>query len=181
MRRFVLAALAATISVAVSAQDQGTAILYSKAHFAGHSATVSAPTTQLPPFEVKSLRIRPGTVWELCSGNTFSGCERYSESKAAMVRMVRSVRPVLAPIAQSVTLPSDAPVSGSGPSLRGLSSEFFVVPAQAGSRVEVTQATGAESIAATKFCRTRGWRTSPYQRAQSVSGRTFLADVLCTN
>jgi hypothetical protein len=57
-----------------------------------------------------------------------------------------------------------------------------VVPAQGGSRVEVSGA-GAEasSSAATEFCRAHGWRMSAYDRVQTISGRNFLADVLCVN
>lgn len=181
MRHFVLAALVAISPAPVAAQDQAAVTLYAKGHFNGPSITVSSPTTKMAPFTVESVRVPPGTVWELCSGNTFSGCERFSESKAAIIRTIRSVRPVAAPIAQSVALPSDGPVSGSGPSLRGLASEFFAVPAQAGSRVEVTAGAAAEVRAATEFCRAQGWRTPAYERVQTISGRTFLADVLCVN
>jgi hypothetical protein len=180
MRKSVLAALIAVVSVPAAAQQQGTATLYTKGHFAGASMTISAPTARMTPFTVESLRVAPGTVWELCSGNTFTGCERYSESQEAMVRTVRSVRPVAAPIPQSVGLPNAA-VPGSNPSLRGLASEFFPMPALSGSRVEVAGGAGGEIRAATEFCRTRGWRMPAYQRVQAVSGKSFLADVLCVN
>ena len=182
VRKFVLAALAASLSAQAAAQEHGAAVLYSKGHFTGPSITVDGPRTKMTPFAVKSLRIPAGSVWELCSGNTFSGCERFSRSNPAMARTVRSVRPVAPAIAESVALPSQGPVSGSGPSLHGLASEYFVVPAQAGSRIEVTDtAAGAASLAATAFCRGRGWRLSAYERVQSVGGLTFLADVLCVN
>jgi hypothetical protein len=45
----------------------------------------------------------------------------------------------------------------------------------------VGTAAGAASGAATEFCRVHGWRMSVYERVQTVSGRTFLADVLCVN
>jgi hypothetical protein len=181
VRKFVLAALLALMPAQVAAQEQG-ATLYSKGHFTGSSITVDRPSIKMTPFQVKSLRIPAGTVWELCSGNTFTGCERFSESKPALARTVRSVRPVAPPIAESVSAPSQGPVTGSGPSLRGLASEFFVVPAQGGSRIEVSdKAAGAASIAATAFCRAHGWRMSVYERVQTIGGRTFLADVLCVN
>ena len=137
MRKLFLTAVAASLSAQAAAQDQG-ATLYSKGHFTGSSMTIAGPTTKMTPFQVKSLRIPSGTVWELCSGNTFTGCERFSESKAAIARTVRSVRPVAPPIAESVAVPGQGPVAGSGPSLRGLASEFFVVPAQDGARIEVS-------------------------------------------
>ena len=182
MRKFVLAAVAASLSAPGAAQGQGPATLYSKGHFGGFAMPVAGPMTNLEPLEVKSLRIPPGSVWELCSGNTFTGCARYSESKAAMVRTVRSVRPVAAAIPESVALASQGPVSGSGPSLHGLASEYFVVPAQAGSRIEVNdKAAGSTSAAAIAFCRAHGWTLSAYERVQTVGGRSFLADVLCAN
>jgi hypothetical protein len=63
-----------------------------------------------------------------------------------------------------------------------LASEYFVVPANDGSRIEVNdKVSGAASAAALQFCRGHGWRVSAYERIQAVSGRTFLADVLCAN
>ena len=181
VRKLVLAALAASLSIPAAAQERG-ATLYAKAHFEGRGMTIDGPTTHLTAFDVKSLRIPKGTVWELCTGNTFTGCERFTESKPAMARTVRSVRPVAAPISESVAIPSGVAVSGSGPSLRGLASEFFVVPAIGGSRVEVAGKPGeGASQAASDFCRQQGWRKSAYERVQTVSGRTFLADVLCVN
>jgi hypothetical protein len=180
MRKSVLAALIAITAAPAAAQEQGGATLYAKGHFAGRSITVSAPTARMTPFTVESLRIALGTVWELCSGNTFTGCERFSESQDSMVRTIRSVRPVAAPIPQSVELPGAA-LPGAEPSLRGFASQFFPMPAQGSSRVEVAGGAGAEIRVATEFCRTRGWRMPAYQRVQSVGGKTFLADVLCVN
>jgi len=156
--------------------------LFPKGHFAGPGMTIAGPTTKLPPFTVKSLRISPGSVWDLCSGETFTGCERFSESKAAMVRIVRSVRPVAAPISENVAVPAQAPVPGSGPSLKGLASEYFVIPSRGGARVEVAEkAPEAASRTATGFCREHGWRVSVHEAVQTVQGRTFLADVLCSD
>jgi hypothetical protein len=181
LRKLIMAALIATTPVHVAAQDQGPAILYSKGDFAGPSITLTGPTTKMTPFNLKSLRIPSGSVWELCSGNTFTGCESFSESRPGMVRTVRSARPVAAPIADNVTFPVGASGIEAGASLRGLESEFFVVPAEGRSRVEVPVGSGAKSRAASAFCRTRGWRLSAYERVQSASGRMFLADVLCVN
>ena len=182
VRKLVLGATIVSLSTFASAQEQGL-VLYSKGHFQGFSQTIDGPRTNMSPLDVKSMRVPPGTSWDLCSGNTFSGCARFGESKEAMARTVRSIRPVAPAIPETATTAASAgPVAGSGPSLRGLASEFFVVPAQGGSRVEVVgAAAGASSTAATEFCRTHGWRTSVYERVQTISGRTFLADVLCVN
>ena len=37
------------------------------------------------------------------------------------------------------------------------------------------------SVAAREFCRVRGWRYSVHARLQTLDGRTFLADVLCSD
>jgi hypothetical protein len=34
---------------------------------------------------------------------------------------------------------------------------------------------------AREFCRSRGWRSSAYQRVQSVGPISYLADVLCVD
>lgn len=183
LRRLIVAAMAASLSASASAQDEGALVLYSKGHFQGFSQVINGPRTNMSPLEVKSMKVPPGTTWDLCSGNTFSGCARFSASKDAMVRTVRSVRPVAPAIPESAAATLAAgPVAGSGPSLKGLASQFFVVPAQDGNRIEVVgTAAGAASGAATEFCRVHGWRMSVYERVQAVSGRTFLADVLCVN
>ena len=182
VRKLVVAAALASVAASASAQQQGL-VLYSKGHFQGFSQTIDGPRTNMSPLDVKSIQIPPGTSWDLCSGNTFSGCQRFTQSKEAMARTVRSIRPVAPAIpATATTAASAGPVAGSGPSLRGLASEFFVVPAQSGTRIEVSgNAAGASSAAATEFCRTHGWRMSVYDRVQTISGRTFLADVLCVN
>jgi len=182
LRKLILAAIVAALPSSAWAQDEGALVLYSKGHFQGFSQIIYGPRTNMSPLDVKSMKIPPGTTWDLCSGNTFSGCARFSASKDAMVRTVRSVRPVAPAIPESAQGAARGPIAGSGPSLKGLASEFFVVPAQDGNRIEVAgNAAGAASGAATEFCRAHGWRMSVYERVQTVSGRTFLADVLCVN
>jgi hypothetical protein len=182
VRKLIQAATIVSLSTVASAQEQGL-VLYSKGHFQGFSQTIDGPRTNMSPLDVKSIRVPRGTSWDLCSGNTFSGCVRFSESKEAMARTVRSIRPVAPAIPETATTSTSAgAVAGSGPSLRGLASEFFVVPTQGGSRIEVAgAAAGASSTAATEFCRTHGWRMSVYERVQTISSRMFLADVLCVN
>ena len=177
MHKVALAALALTLSAQAAAQ-QGEVTLYTQGHFKGPSRTIDQATTALPAMTVKSVKVAPGTAWELCSGNTFTGCKQFSQSDDGTVQSVRSVRPIAPPIAESVALPSAGPIAGAGPSLKGLASEFFPVPAQSGSRVEA--ATSTASTVATDFCRQHGWRAAAYHRIQTIEGRTFLADVLCT-
>ena len=164
------------------AQASGTLTMHTKGHFKGAQKVIAGPRQYLEPaFVVKSITIPPGTQWELCSGNTFSGCRQFSQSDPSMVMTVRSARPVAAILQSSAAAPGQQ-VSGSGQSVRGLASEYFVSPATAGNRVEVAPGTAeAMTRQASEFCRTRGWRTSAYERLQTIGGRFYLADVLCVD
>ena len=168
---------------AAMAQSSGEAALYSQGHFQGFRMPIYGPTRSMDAIVVKSIEVPSGTAWDLCSGNNFSGCTRFTQSKDAMVLTVRSVRPVAAPIPEGTAIPSSSAsetLKGSGSSLRGFSSEFFVMPADGGNRIEVGPG-GALVQRATEVCRAHGWRVSPYQREQAVGGRNYLADVLCAD
>lgn len=169
----------AAASSSASAQVGGDAVLFSRALFKGASMTVSGPTRSMGGFVVKSIQIPPNSAWELCTGNTFTGCKRFSQTKSSMVMTVRSARPVAPPIPANATL-SARPLAGSDASLRGLASEFFVMPQDNGNRIEVA-ANGGILERATEFCRAHGWHVSAYAREQSIQGRRYLADVLCTD
>jgi len=161
-------------------QASDEAIMYSKGHFKGARRTVYGPTRFEQPFLMKSVAIPAGTQWEFCSGNTYSGCRQFSQSVPAMVMNVRSARPVANIIPASAT-PGQG-LRGTGQSLRGLASEYFVAPEQGGNRIEVQPGTAeAMSRRAIEFCRTRGWSSSAHQRMQTVGGKFYLADVLCAD
>lgn len=186
MSRILVMAAAATIAGLIPAQSHaqssGAITLHNKGHFKGVQKVIAGPRQYIePPFVVKSVTVPPGTQWELCSGNTYSGCRQVSQSMPSMVMTVRSARPVAA-ILSSSTTPSEQALRGSGQSVRGLASEYFVSPVAGGNRVEVTPGTAeAMTRRAGEFCRTRGWRTSAYERLQTVGGRFYLSDVLCVN
>ena len=180
-----VAAIAVVLPAQGHAQASGEMTLHGKGHFKGMQKVIAGPRQYIePPFVVKSVTIPAGTQWELCSGNTYSGCRQISQSVAGMVMTVRSARPVagILPADATEATASGQPLRGTGRSLRGLASEYFVTPQSGGNRVEVTPGT-AEMMTrqAGEFCRTRGWRTSVYERLQTVAGRFYLADVLCVN
>ncbi|MEO7365832.1 MAG: hypothetical protein ABIW03_05895 [Sphingomicrobium sp.] len=174
--------IAALLPTQVQAQSSGEVRLHGKGHFKGPQKIIAGPRQYIdPPFLVKSVTIPPGTQWELCSGNTYSGCRQFSKSDPGMVMSVRSVRPVAAILSGEVTADGQ-PLRGNGRSLRGLASEYFVFPETAGNRIEVAPGTAeAMTRGAGDFCHTRGWRTSAHERLQTVGGRFYLADVLCVN
>ena len=179
--------VASLLPAQASAQQDEQATIYYQGHFKGRSITLEGPTRLQAPFTAKSIKIPPGKSWELCSGNTFTGCKEFNASDPAMVISVRSARPV-APIITSAP-PSGGPAASVGnvgggpwPTLRGLSSEYFIAPDSGGNRILVASGKSEEaSRLAQEFCRQRGWQTSAYERLQSIGGRTYLADVLCAD
>jgi hypothetical protein len=177
----VLTALAPAQSHAQVDDASRELVLYPKGNYKGGGYSVAGASQSMRVFTVKSVRIPEGMEWELCSGNTFSGCKQFSQSDPSMVMSVRSVRPV-PPKITSVGTSAGAIVTGPNPSVRGMASEYFVAPDDRGARIEVAPSTNeAKSQKAQDFCRSRGWRTSPYARLQAIGGRTFLADVLCAD
>ncbi|GAA4748543.1 hypothetical protein GCM10023264_13310 [Sphingomonas daechungensis] len=181
---FGAVAMAALLPAQSHAQDQEQSselVLYPKGHFKGGGYAIAGASQSMRVFTVKSVKIPEGQAWELCSGNTFTGCKEFSQSDEAMVFNVRSVRPV-APKITTVGATVGAVVTGPNPSLRGMASEYFVAPDDRGARIEVPEGTGeAMSKRAETFCRSRGWRTQVYARLQTLEGRSFLADVLCSD
>ena len=185
MVRRLLVVSAATLGFlaahsAAIAQSGDSAILYSRALYKGPAITVTGPTRSMGGFVVKSLKLPPNSAWELCTGNTFTGCTKFTQSRSGMVMTVRSARPVAPPITASTIAPV-AHLKGSDLSLRGLASEFFVMPQEGGARIEVDDRAKNDSARATEFCRSHGWRISAYERQQAVDRRRYLADVLCTD
>ena len=175
--------LAALLPAQSQAQEQPSTelVLYPKGNFKGGGYSIAGASQSMRVFTVKSVKIPEGQSWELCSGNTFTGCREFSKSDEAMVMNVRSVRPVAARIT-TVGAEVGAVVTGPNPSLRGMASEYFVAPDDRGARIEVPEGTAeAMSRRAEGFCRMRGWRTAAYARLQSLQNRTFLADVLCSD
>ena len=150
-------ALAAMLPAQSHAQEQAPAelVMYGQGRYKGYSYSVAGASQSMRiPFTVKSVQIPEGQAWELCSGNTFSGCKEFTQSDPSMVMNVRSVRPVAARITTDTN----------------------------GARIEVPAGTGeAMSVAAREFCRVRGWRYSVHARLKTLDGRTFLADVLCSD
>ena len=175
------AAAAALLPDPAYAQASGQITLFTRTHSKGARTVITGPRQYIEPARVvRSIVLIPGTQWELCSGSKFSGCRQFSRSVPSMVMTVRSVRPVSAIIPAAGA--SSTGGSSRGRSLRGATSEYFVTPEVGGNRVEVQPGTAEEmSRRAGEFCRARGWRSSNYERLQSVAGRFYLADVLCVD
>lgn len=183
MKRVLLAcaALAASLPASAVAQEPGEAILYSSTNYRGASYRMSGPTRPIDPaFVAKSIRLPEGQSWEVCSGRTFTDCRELTASDPSTVISIRSARPIAPVLTEAQT--AAAVAAGGQASLRGFSSEFFIVPGDGGNRIEVAQGTSeAMTRLAIEFCRGKGWQSSPYARLQRVEGRHFLADVLCAD
>jgi hypothetical protein len=169
---------ALVLPASASAQRAGEVTFYSGPAFSGQSYTVTGPREHVRvPFRVRSARVAPGETWEVCTADEYRGdCITVTQSQLLAAWTVNSVRP-----SNVTTLP--APVTpGPAQSLRGMAAEFFPQPSDASGRV-ISCTSGAASCAAAsadRFCQTRGWTAAAYQSQETVSGRNYLADVLCT-
>ena len=173
-------AVAVVLPVGASAQRANQMILYSDIGFRGRSVTVSGTQTLLNvPFMVRSVRIAAREAWQVCSLPAFQGqCNTFQENQGNIGWTVRSARPRSA----AVTLPEPIPpTTGTAPSLRGMSAEFFPQPSDRNGRVQsCTQGTArCAQESADRFCQSRGWARSAFERQETIARRNYLADVLC--
>lgn len=172
-------ALAAVLAPAqVSAQRGGEITFYSQIAFRGQSYTVSGPRENVRvPFTVRSARLGRGEAWEVCTGARYQGrCNIVNDDQGNIAWTVNSARPAR----QGPTPPGPPP--GNSQSLRGMSAEFFPQPSDRGGRTPSCNsgAAACAAQAADRFCQGRGWTASSYERQETVAGRAYLADVLCT-
>ena len=182
----VAAGLAVLLGAQAEAQDQsaGELTLYGHGHYSGPRMVLDGPARAMElPFTVKSVSVPEGTSWELCSGSTFTGCSRFSQSKPAMAMTVRSARPVGRAVAVpggTINASGKFERAGPSPSLRGMRSEYFVAPDKHGNRIEVKPGTADEAARrATEFCRSIGWGASAHADQQVAGSSAYLVDVLC--
>jgi hypothetical protein len=179
----IAAFAAALMATPALAQPANELTLYSNGHFGGARYGVSGPTQHMQvPYTIKSISVPPGTDWELCTGNTFTHCKRFSKSVEATAINVRSARPVgtSAVVGGVVTATGGIAPAGPSPSLRGMASEYFVAPEVGGRRIEVKGGTpDAMNRAGADFCRSIGWHASAHAGVQPVNATAFLVDVLC--
>lgn len=182
-----LLALAAAATAPLAANE---VTVYRDRGFSGPAVAVSEANPDLRlVWPVNSIRVAAGT-WELCPERNFRGrCITLSSSSPnlAMTHGWRGRLQSIRPVGDSGwgggwsgwgQVPSD------NRSMRGMASEYFPQPASRGYRVEACPG-GLASAAcvqrsADSFCRSGGWNRSAFQRTETVRGRNYLADVLCT-
>ncbi|MCX8477166.1 MAG: hypothetical protein MT490_15365 [Sphingomonas sp.] len=176
----VAAGAALTLAGPAPAQVRGEVTLFSQPNQRGQTFVVrGSRNTLVIPWAVRSVRVARGEAWDLCTRtNHRDPCHRVAQDMANVNWRIASVRP-----SQVVTLPEPPSFAGSaGPSLRGMSAEFFTTPMTTGGRMP-SCASGAAACtrqSADRFCRSHGWTAASYHRQETVRGTNFLADVLCT-
>lgn len=175
------AALALAVGAPALAQDRmaPNAQLFSGTNYQGRSVTVMQDMPTIPAtWSPRSIRMGGGSSWEVCELPNFRGrCTVLSGSSANLqvqlgVSGVRSIR------AAAVG------GGGGGPSLKGMAAEFFPAPEYRGRRAEACGREGGAAACisreADKFCRAVGYGRAAHSAAQTIGGRIYLADVLCS-
>lgn len=163
---------------------QPEAIIYRDAGYNGPAVNVSQAQSNMGlAWRVNSIRVHSGR-WELCERTNFRGdCRTYDADTPMLVnplrgRVVQSLRPI------GDGGGGGGEVPGNNPSLRGMAAEFYPAPALQGRRVlACTRGSATANCAAQSadaFCRQLGWTASARQTMETVSGRIYLADVLCS-
>lgn len=189
LARIVALAILLGAAMPALAQDRmaPNAQFFSGLNFTGRSLTV---TREMPIFmatwQPRSVRMGGGSSWEVCDQRNFRGrCTVITGSSSNLMAQVGvggvgSVRP-----ADSRPTPLPQPVPGGhGASLKGMAAEFFPAPENRGRRIEACNREGGSAACITReadsFCRSIGYVRSRNSTAQTVGGRIFLADVLCS-
>ena len=165
---------------------QGEATIYRDVGFQGPAVYVGEAKSDLQlAWPVRSIRVRTGT-WELCARTRYRApCARVSADEADLRRVsrllyaVQSMRPLGGPQIQ----PPVQPEPPAGPSLRGMSAEFYPAPGRYNVRIlscpNGNSTANCAARTADEFCRSAGWNGSASESQETVNRRVYLADVLC--
>lgn len=149
------------------------AIVHRDTFFNGPFVSVRASRPDLNlGWDARSIRVRSGE-WQICTGRNFTGrCTTVDRDQPTLSPQFRSIRSMR---------PTGGWGTGVGESLRGAASEFFPAPRRNGQRIECRGGSGGNCARqeANQFCRSVGWLVSRSQTVETVSGRSFVADVLC--
>ena len=177
-------------SAPAMAQDRmaPNAQLFSATNFMGRSLTITRATPVVQAtWQPRSIRMGGGSSWEVCELPNFRGrCTVVSGSSANLQAQigVSGVRSIRAASGGPTPLPQPVPGGGGGRSLKGMAAEFFPAPEYRGRRVDACDREGGSAACIAResdnFCKSIGYVRSKNGAAQTVGGRIYLADVLCT-
>jgi hypothetical protein len=194
-RLSILAAAAASIGAGFLATSNAQTVeteryrppeatIYRDAAYKGPAVFIGEEKPNLGlAWPVNSVRIASGR-WELCEKTRYRG----------NCRTIDRDTPMLGNILRGITIQSIRPAGGSGGGwnpqppandqvARGNFAEFHTQPSQG--RYRVLACTSGSSTAACAarsadtWCRSIGWNGSAREHMETVSGREYLADVLC--
>lgn len=141
-------------------------------------------------FPIRSINVRSG-LWQFCGEPYFRGqCSVFDSSQRNLTNrlpnngIIRSIRPIRLTGAPVLPGPGSPGGGNPGPALRGSTAEFFTQPREGGQRVLGCQRGSATAAciqaAANAFCQRRGWTRAQHRRGETLRGRVYLMDVLCT-
>jgi hypothetical protein len=188
--RIILAsAVLLALPAPATAQDRmaPNAQLFSGMNYQGRSLTVMEDMPVIPAtWSPRSIRMGGGSSWEVCEQPNFRGrCTVLTGSSTNLMAQlgvsgVRSIRSASGGGGGG----SSGPGSGGGQSLRGMAAEFFPAPERRGRRIDACNREGGSAACVAResdnFCKSMGYARSKNGAAQTISGRVYLADVLCS-
>ena len=159
------------------------ATIYRDAAYKGPAVFIGEEKPNLGlAWPVNSIRVASGR-WELCEKSRFRG----------QCRTVDRDTPMMGNVLRGIVVQSIRPVGGGGgwnpnppakdQSVRGSFAEFHTQPAEGNYRILACQRGSATASCAAQtadtWCRSIGWNGSAREHMETVSGRVYLADVLC--
>ena len=167
---------------------RGEATIYRDANFSGPAVFVGEAKTNLAlRWSVNSIRVRSGT-WELCARTRYrSPCITVSADEPNIRRFAPQMMTIqsMRPLGGGATTLPEVIHPPAGTSLRGMAAEFFPAPGNSAGRRVLACGYGSATAncaatTADNYCKSIGWAGSASQRMETVNGREYLADVLCT-
>ena len=181
-------------SAPAMAQDRmaPNAQLFSATNFMGRSLTITRETPILQAsWQPRSIRMGGGSSWEVCEQRHFMGrCTVLTGSSTNLtsqlgITRIGSIRPARSIPPNPGPGPGPLPgPGGNGQSLRGMAAEFFPAPESRGRRIDACNTQGGSAACITReaenFCRSVGYASVRNSAAETVGGRIYLADVLCS-
>ncbi|RDV07654.1 hypothetical protein DXH95_10100 [Sphingorhabdus pulchriflava] len=164
---------------------QPEATIYRDAGYRGPAVFVGEEERDLGlNWRVNAIRVKSGR-WQLCERTNFRGTCHIFDSSQSMLDtpfrglVIQSMRPIGGGIGGG-----GGGMNDGGPSLRGLSSQYYAQPTQYGFRVRACAGISATASCAARnadtFCRQMGWNGAAWQTMETVNRVTYLSDVLCT-
>ena len=161
------------------------ATIYRDAGYQGPAVFIGEEKANLDlNWRVNAIRVKSGR-WQLCERTNFRGTCRVYDADRPMLNsamrgfVVQSMRPIAGGGGSG-----GGGINDGGPSLRGMSSQYYAQPTRYGFRVRACSSISATVSCAARnadnFCRQMGWAGAGWQTMETVNRVTYLSDVLCT-